>query len=56
MTLLERHRENQKKLKATVQAYIDRKAKKDGWCLHCKWRSGRACVLPRCLSEKVMED
>lgn len=56
MTFLARHRRNQRKLRATVQAYIDRRARKTGACLHCPWHTtGAACVLPRCLRPQCYE-
>lgn len=61
MTFLARHRRNQRlrqrRLQAAVQAYIDRQARKTGACLHCPWHTtGRACVLPRCLSPKPYKE
>ena len=61
LTLLERHRRNQRRkkrrLKAAVQAYIDRQARKIGACLHCPWHSaGAACVLPRCLNPEPYKE
>lgn len=57
MTFLARHRRNQRKLRATVQAYIDRQARKTGACLHCPWHTaGAACVLPRCFKPRGKED
>ena len=61
MTFLARHIRNQSRKKrrprATVQAYIDRQARKTGACLHCPWHTtGAACVLPRCLSPKPYKE
>lgn len=57
LTLLQRHRRNQRRRQAAVQAYIDRQARKTGACLHCPWHSaGAACVLPRCLSPKPYKE
>lgn len=56
MTLLERHRRNQRKRQAVAQAYIDRQAIETGACEHCPWRTtGAACTLPRCLLPKCYE-
>ena len=49
LTLLERHRKEQRRRRAVVNAYIDRQARKTGACLHCPWHTtGSPCVLPRC--------
>ena len=61
MTFLARHIRNQSRkkrwLRATVQAYIDRQARKTGACLHCPWHTtGAACVLPRCFKPRGKED
>lgn len=61
MTFLARHRRNQRlrqrRLKAAVQAYIDRQALETGACLHCPWyTAGAACVLPRCFKPRGKED
>lgn len=61
MSFMARHRRNQsrkkRRLRATVQAYIDRQARKTGACLHCPWHTaGAACVLPRCLSPKPYKE
>ena len=56
LTLLQRHRCNQRRKEAVVQAYIDRRARKTGACLHCPWHTtGAACVLPRCLRPQCYE-
>ena len=48
MTLLERHRKEQRRQRAVVNAYIARQARKTGACLRCPWHTpGAACVLPR---------
>ena len=61
MSFMARHRRNQsrkkRRLRATVQAYIDRQARKTGACLHCPWHTtGTACVLPRCFKPRGKED
>lgn len=61
MSFMARHRRNQsrkkRRLRATVQAYIDRQARKTGACLHCPWHTtGAACVLPRCFKPRGKED
>ena len=56
MTLLERHRKEQRRRRAVVNAYIDRQARKTGACLHCPWHTtGAACVLPRCFKPRGKE-
>lgn len=57
LTLLERHRKEQRRRRAVVNAYIDRQARKTGACLHCPWHTaGAACVLPRCFKPRGKED
>lgn len=61
MSFMARHRRNQsrkkRRLRATVQAYIDRQALETGACLHCPRHSaGAACVLPRCLSPEPYKE
>ena len=56
MTFLARHRKEQRRRKAVIQAYIDRQARKTGACLHCPWHTtGAACVLPRCFKPRGKE-